>query len=317
MDAIERLSRDLLVKAINESRDGVTIADASESDYPVIYANMGFEQITGYLAAEVIGKNFRFLHGNDTAQPGLDTIRAAIAKGEACLVTLRNYRKDGAMFWNELSISPVHNLGGKLTHFIGIQKDVTARVMLEEHLRRSGEDLSNLKQQLTTLANIDPLVGISNRRHFDEELARMFSSAQRSHSELAVLMIDLDRFTSFNQRYGEGAGDECLRLVGDCIAKSFSRASDCAARYGGAQFAVVSLGVNFEELQEHAQDLCEKVRGLSIPHSDSPHGIVTISVGGVLRIPYRDSRADELIKLAEVALYDAKHHGRDQVHLVN
>jgi diguanylate cyclase (GGDEF)-like protein/PAS domain S-box-containing protein len=317
MDAMEKISRDLLVKAINESRDGITISDVGEPDHPIIYANMGFEQITGYPAAEVLGKNFRFLHGNDTAQPGLDRIRTALANGESCLVTLRNYRKDGSMFWNELSLSPVHNLAGKLTHYIGIQKDVTARVLLEEHLRRSGEDLSTLKQQLTTLVNIDPLVGISNRRHFDEQFASLFSSAQRSHSELAVLMIDLDRFKLFNQRYGESAGDECLRIVGDCIAKSFARASDCAARYGGAQFSVVSLGVNIEDLQEHAQKLCGKVRELSIPHSDSPHGIVTISIGGVSRIPYRDTSADELIKLAEVALYDAKHHGRDQVHLVN
>ena len=317
MDAMEKISRDLLVKAINDSRDGVIIADAEAPDCPVIYVNLGFEQITGYPPPEAVGKNFRFLYGSDTIQPGLDTVRQAIANGESCLVTLRNYRKDGSMFWNELSISPVHNPAGKLTHFIGIQKDVSARVMLEEYLRRTGEDLSLLRQQLTTLANIDPLVGICNRHHFDEQLASMLASAQRSHSELAVLMVDLDRFTLFNERYGTSAGDECLRIVGDCIARSFSRGSDCAARYSGAQFAVVSLGVDIDDLREHAQKLCEKVRDLSIPHTDSPHGIVTISIGGVSRVPYRDTKADELIKQAEVAMYTAKHRGRDQVQLVS
>lgn len=317
MDTAEKVSRDLLVKAINESRDGITIADAREEDQPIIYANMGFEQITGYTASEVIGKNYRFLQGDDTTQPEIERIRTALAAGEGCLATLRNYRKDGSMFWNELSISPVHDSAGTLTHFIGIQKDVTARVLLDQHLHQSGLDLHSLNKQLNSLMYTDPLVDISNRRHFDEKFADFLSAAQRTHSEMSVLMIDLDRFKLFNQSYGQSAGDECLRIVGDCIAKSFSRSSDCAARYGGALFSVAMLGVNIEDLQRHAQKLCERVRALSIPHSNSPHGVVTLSIGGVSRIPYRDTSADELIKLAEVALYDAKHHGRDQVRIVN
>lgn len=221
------------------------------------------------------------------------------------------------MFWNELSVSPVHGADGKLTHYIGIQKDVTARVLLEQHLHESGLDLNTLNRQLNTLVYTDPMIGIGNRRRFDEELASFFSTAQRTHSELSVLMIDLDRFSLFNQRYGENAGNECLRIVGDCVAKSFSRSSDCAARYGGERFSVASLGTNIEDLQYHAQQLCAKVRALNIPHGDSPSGIVTISIGGVSRVPYRDTSRDELIKLAEVALYDAKRHGRDQVHIVN
>jgi len=317
MDVVGQISHDLLAKAINESRDGITIADAREEGQPIIYANTGFEQMTGYAAAEVIGKNYRFLQGNDTAQPEIETIHNALARGEGCMVILRNYRKDGTMFRNELSISPVHNADGKLTHYIGIQKDVTARVPLEQHLHQTGLDLVMLNKQLNTLVYTDPLIGISNRRRFDEEFASLFSTAQRTHSELSVLMIDLDRFKLFNRRYGESAGDECLRIVGECIAKSFSRSSDCAARYGGAQFSVVSLGASNKDLQHHAQQLCAKVRALSIPHGDSPCGVVTISVGGVSRVPYRDTSPDELIKLAEVALYDAKHHGRDQVHIVN
>ncbi|BBJ00545.1 hypothetical protein FGKAn22_22370 [Ferrigenium kumadai] len=313
----EEISRDLLVKAINESHDGITIADARKKGTPILYVNMGFEQITGYKAEEVLGRDYRFLQGTDTAQPELETIRAALARGEGCTVTLRNYRKDGSMFWNELSISPVHNDEGVLTHFIGIQKDETVKIMLDQRLHQSGLDLDALNMQLNTLVYTDPLVGISNRRRFDEQFTHMLAAAQRTHSELSVLMIDLDRFKLFNQRYGESAGDECLRIVGDCIAKSFMRSSDCAARYGGALFSVVSLGTNYEDLQLHAQKLSEKVRALSIPYSDSALGVVTISIGGVSRIPSRDTSEDELIKLAEVALYDAKHHGRNLVHIVN
>lgn len=317
MDNSEVISRDLLVKAINESRDGIVIADASMPGYPIIYANMGFEQMTGYPMAEVIGRNCGFLQGSDTTQAEIEMMRGSLERGEASTVTLRNYRKDGSMFWNELSLSPVHNDAGKLTHYIGIQKDETARIMLEQHLHQPAVDVETLSRQLNTLMYTDPLVGISNRRRFDEQFTSLLSTAQRTHSELAVLMIDVDRFKLFNQRYGERAGDECLRVVGNAIARSFMRTSDCAARYGGALFSVVSLGTNYQDLQQHAQKLSEKVRALGIPHGDSPLGVVTISIGGVSRIPSRDTTADELIKLAEVSLYDAKHHGRNLVHIVN
>lgn len=141
------------------------------------------------------------------------------------------------MYWNELSISPVHDGDGMLTHFIGIQKDVTARIQLE--------------QQLSTLTNTDPVVGIGNRHHFEERFSNLFYIAKRIHSELSVLLIELDHFKQFNEQYGQSAGDDCLRKVGDCITKSFRRTSDCVARYGGEEFAVVSFSSNLEGLHQH------------------------------------------------------------------
>ena len=229
-------------------------------------------------------------------------MRAAIANGEGCVVTLRNYRKDGEMFWSQLSISPVHNAQGTLTHFIGIQKDASDRVLLEN--------------QLNALIYTDPLVGVSNRRHFDERFADLLHVAQRIHSGMSVMMIDLDHFRQFNERYGQAAGDECLRMVGDCIAKSFIRTSDCVARYGGEEFAVVSFSSGLEALRQHARKLCEQVRVLNIPHSDSPHGVVTISIGGVHRLPNRDTTEEMLIELANVKLLAAKRNGRNCVHIL-
>jgi len=315
MNTPGRISRDLLVQAINQSQEGITIADAKKPGFPLIYVNEGFEKLTGYTSAEVVGKNYRILQGIDSEQPGLEVIRAAVSKAESCVVTLRNYRKDGSMFWNELSISPVHNAQGKLTHYIGIQKDATARILLEQHLHQSNLDLQTLNQQLNTLAYTDPLVGLSNRRHFDEQFASLRSTAQRTHSEMSVLMIDLDYFRQFNERYGRSAGDECLRMVGDCIAKSFARTSDCAARYGGQEFAVITLAANLEDLRRHAQKLCEQVRVLNIPNSDSPHGLVTISIGGVHRLPNLETNEEAIISLAERELFAAKHNGRNCVHI--
>ncbi|MFZ2302210.1 MAG: diguanylate cyclase [Gallionella sp.] len=317
MNPEAEISRDLLVHAIDQSCDGITIADASKNGFPLIYVNKGFEKLTGYSSGEIIGNSYRILQGTDTDQPGLDVIRAALANEESCVVTLRNYRKDGSMFWNELSISPVHGADGKLTHYIGIQKDVTARILLEQHLHQSNLDLQTLNQQLSTLAYTDHLVGLSNRRHFDEQFTSLLSTAQRTHSELSVLMIDFDHFKQFNERYGRAAGEECMRMVGDCIAKSFVRTSDCTARYHGNEFSVVSLAANITELRHHAEKLCEQVRALNIPNSDSSHGVATISIGGVHRMPDRESTEAEIIREADLELLAAKHSGGNRVHIAD
>jgi PAS domain S-box-containing protein len=126
----------LFESAFNASRSSIVITDAA-NDNAVIYVNPTFEKVTGYSASEVIGKNLRFLHGIDNDQPGLDTLRNAIREGKNCHVTIRNYSKSGALYWNRLSISPVRNEKGNLTHFIGIQEDVTKRVQREAMLRRA------------------------------------------------------------------------------------------------------------------------------------------------------------------------------------
>ena len=122
------VSPELLAHAIAWCGNGITIADAMQPDLPLIFVNSAFEHMTGYLAQEVIGRNCRFLRGKDLDQPGLDQVRAAIAVGGECRVVLRNYRKDGTLFWNEFYISPVRDAAGRLTHYIGVQNDMGEQV---------------------------------------------------------------------------------------------------------------------------------------------------------------------------------------------
>lgn len=110
--------------AMDVSVHGILIAEAN-GDMPICYVNPAFERITGYSAEEAIGRNCRFLQGTDTAQPEMETIREALSQGKSCTVELRNYRKNGTMFWNSISIAPTLNAAGKATHFICIQRDVT------------------------------------------------------------------------------------------------------------------------------------------------------------------------------------------------
>jgi diguanylate cyclase (GGDEF)-like protein/PAS domain S-box-containing protein len=303
MIAKANISKHLLVKAINTSHEGLVIIDAQQSGFPQIYVNQGFERLTGYTSAETVGKKFRVFHASDDHQSELAVIRSALTKGVGCVATLRNYRKDGSMYWNEISITPVNDGAGMLTHFICIQKDVTARIQLE--------------QQLKTLSNTDPVAGVGNRHHFEERFSNLLSIAKRIHCELSVLLIDLDYFRQFNERYGQAAGDDCLQKVGDCILKSFRRTSDCVARYGGEEFAVVSFSSNLEGLHQHTRLLCERVRKLDIPHLDSPHGVVTISIGGIQRMSEKETSKEGLIELANLKLLAAKRNGCNCVNILD
>ncbi len=121
-------------KAIEASPVGIVIADAQQADMPLVYVNPMFEIMTGYTAYDVLGSNCRFLQGNDQQQPAIQTLNDAIQKGEETTVILRNYRKNGTMFWNELSVSPIYDMEGVITHYLGIQNDITERRLAEEKL---------------------------------------------------------------------------------------------------------------------------------------------------------------------------------------
>lgn len=132
----------LLQRAIEASSSGIVICDAVADDLPIVYVNAKFEELTGYSRAEILGKNCRFLQNGDRSQPSLEVARRAIQEGQDCHTILRNYRKDGSLFWNELYLAPVRDKEGTLTHFIGIQTDVTERKQLAESLHASQERLS-------------------------------------------------------------------------------------------------------------------------------------------------------------------------------
>ncbi len=138
LPASEEMRR-LLDRAVAASSNGIVITDPKLPDNPIVYVNPAFERISGYAADEAIGRNCRFLQGEDREQPVLGELRAALAEERECRVVLRNYRKDGARFWNELYVSPVHDETGRLTNFVGVQNDITERRRIEEVLRESEE----------------------------------------------------------------------------------------------------------------------------------------------------------------------------------
>ena len=141
-------------RAIAASSNGIVITDPNQPDNPIIYVNPAFESMTGYCAQEILGRNCRFLQGTEREQSALSELRAALRDGRRCKVVLRNYKKDGTPFWNELSISPVRDREGKLANFIGVQEDVTRRKQAEEELKRSEERFRSLVQYASDIITV-------------------------------------------------------------------------------------------------------------------------------------------------------------------
>lgn len=136
----------VLAKILDSCVNGVTLADPDLDDMPVVYVNKAFEEITGYDQGEIVGKNCRFLQGNDRDQDARTQIREALANAQPVEVTLRNYRKNGELFYNHLALTPLFDRDGKVIYFLGIQYDVTNQVRAEEEIKRLSENLENVSR---------------------------------------------------------------------------------------------------------------------------------------------------------------------------
>jgi len=184
---------------------------------------------------------------------------------------------------------------------------VTARVRTHLELKRH-------RDMLEDLSNRDGLTGIHNRRSFDEALHAEWRRAAREGASLSLVMIDIDHFKAYNDRYGHLGGDDCLRRVAGALAASVVRAGDRVARYGGEEFAALLPGADAAAARAVAEKLRRAVAGLEIAHEDSSAADhVTISAGASASMPTVDVDPAQLIESADRALYDAKAAGRDRV----
>jgi PAS domain S-box-containing protein len=145
MPHFDALDPELLQKLLDASSDGIVVAEQEGDDHILIYVNEAFERLTGYDREDILFRDCRFLQGDDRDQPALRRIRQALDAGAPCREVIRNYRKDGSPFWNELSITPVFDDRDRLTYYIGIQKDVTARVEAEQEADRLRGELQSLR----------------------------------------------------------------------------------------------------------------------------------------------------------------------------
>lgn len=188
--------------------------------------------------------------------------------------------------------------------------------MLEQRVQERTEQLQVSNHKLEILSTTDGLTGLFNRRHFDAVLQAECQRAQRSGQSLTVAMLDVDWFKNYNDHYGHPAGDACLTQVAGLIAGCIGRASDTVARYGGEEFAIIAPNTDAQAAAHMARRLCEEVRDRRWPHAGAPHDMVTVSIGVVTCVPTLDLQPEQLLRIADQALYRAKQQGRNRVELV-
>ena len=164
------------------------------------------------------------------------------------------------------------------------------------------------------LVFLDGLTGVYNRRYFDQQLTMEMARAVRNHSPLALIMLDVDFFKVYNDRYGHLAGDDCLREIASTLQEGLRRPADLVARYGGEEFGCILPETHFEDAMVIAAELETRVRAAQIPNKESDAAeVVTISLGVAGRGSSIRTNANDLLALADVQLYKAKHSGRGRV----
>lgn len=184
--------------------------------------------------------------------------------------------------------------------------DMTATVNREKLLRQQAEELQRTNY-------LDPLTGIGNRRRFDETLAEEFRRAQRNSTPLAVALVDIDHFKLYNDYYGHVQGDRCLVRVASGLQACLKRASDLVARYGGEEFGIALPGLDAAHAALLVDDLRLRIAALGIRHEDSPVAPhVTVSIGLAVMTPEIGADHSALVSAADIALYQAKHEGRNR-----
>ncbi|MGY3944339.1 GGDEF domain-containing protein [Aeromonas tecta] len=175
-------------------------------------------------------------------------------------------------------------------------------------------ELKVVSEHLKLTSRLDGLTGIANRAHLDDCLARAWRRCHRAQAPLSLVLVDVDYFKQFNDRYGHQLGDECLQQVAALLAEVLRREDDLAARYGGEEFALLLPCTSLQGAIQIAEQVRMALRGLSIPHQQSlVSARVSCSFGVATLVPDPSLSIAELIQKADAALYQAKHNGRDRI----
>ncbi len=280
-----------LSSAVEQTADSVLITDVNGI---IEYVNPAFEMNTGFSADEAVGQTPRLVKSGQHDQGFYEKLWATILAGEVFRVIITNRRKDGSLYFEEKTITPIRNEARRITHFVSTGKDITERMQAQ--------------QRLQFLAYHDVLTGLANRTLFLDRLEHALQRAPRTPRSTAVLFLDVDRFKVINDTLGHDVGDRLLRALAERL-KSCVREADTVARLSGDEFAVL-----LEDLSS-TDDVVRVARKI-LQAFASPFDLgdrelfVTTSIG-VSIYPEDGKSANDLLKSADTAMYRAKEAGRN------
>ncbi len=296
-DRINQSHRELriLSQAVEQSPVSVVITDPKGA---IEYVNAAFVAASGFERAEVIGQNPRLLQSGKTEPQVYTDLWSTILAHGTWHGEFINRKKNGEEYFEEAWIAPLEDEHGEILKFIGVKKDVTKRKELEEALRQ--------------LSITDANTGVANRRRFDQVLEAELSRAKRSGNPLSLVMLDIDFFKTFNDRFGHQAGDECLKIVAETLQSVVRRSGDLVARYGGEEFGLILPITDARASCRVAEEARRRVEKLELRFSGQSAPI-TISAGVCSAVPNLETTSSSLLSKADAALYRAKRDGRNRV----
>lgn len=309
VSSLAQATRDLVVKdsALNATDNSVVITDRKGR---IEWANPAFFRLTGYNLAEAVGRSPGELvksgqHGAEFYRQMWHTLRVDKRAWRGDIV---NRRKDGSLYEEEMTISPVFDEEGDIDHFVAVKQDVSRRKALEREVQE--------------LAFHDALTHLPNRRLLGDRLAQAIAGCRRDSGYAALMALDMDRFKLLNDMHGHALGDQMLIEVATRLKKCV-REVDTVARMGGDEFVVLleNLGADPGKARAQAVVVAEKIRaGLAQPYvlqTTTGSGPVTHDSSasiGVIVFGESSVTAEDVLKWADVAMYEAKRAGRNGVH---
>lgn len=306
---LEEAALKLNTSAIEASTVGVVIVDALKTDQPIVYANPAFEHITGYNQTEILGRNCRFLNETVRDEEKLSKLKADIEAGNDTELELINIKKDGSKYWVQLRITPVKDDVGNVTHFVGIQNDITER-------KKAEEEREKLSENIKYLAYNDSLTGLPNKESLIQYLEGFGNLPGMEKMSHAIFLMDVDNFKNINDTFGHYMGDIFLKEVSVRL-KSYLNSGCFICRFGGDEFVfVMSDKENYsDKLFENAKSTAEKLLS-TMKTSFKLNGLElfsSISIG--VALIKSDLNVINSIKQADLAMYHAKNLGRNNIQI--
>jgi diguanylate cyclase (GGDEF)-like protein/PAS domain S-box-containing protein len=269
------------------------------------YVSPAMERVLGWTPQELLGRHPYELM-DDTGRAEVKRLIGAMSRGlDSASVVAQGRHKDGRRIWLEASLRLVRDGETRAPlEIVVVLRDISKRKSAEAALQAANE-------KLRELATTDALTGLANRRSFDIALERECRRAERAGQPISLILIDIDRFKTYNDMYGHQQGDECLRRVAQAIMQSFHRPGDLAARYGGEEFAIILPGADEAGAVLVAERLRLAVYALGTEHTGGDTGVVTISLGVASEAARKIDQA-ALVLNTDRALYEAKRTGRNK-----
>ena len=281
-----------LYKAVQQSPASIVITDSEGS---IEYVNPAFSRLTGYSLIEAKGQNPRILKGGEQYADYYRQLWATLTSGQEWRGEFHNKRKDGTLFWENASISPIVDERGVITHYVAVKEDITEKKLLLDRLDQ--------------MAHFDELTGLPNRALFLDRLKQAVVMARRDKKKFALLYLDLDGFKRINDTYGHETGDKVLKTVAARLSACV-RISDTIGRLGGDEFTVILSTISHYDDAGHVAEkiLLSLTRVFKLSASESAKLGVSI---GISVFPDNAEDGNQLLTTADDAMYEVKRNGKN------